>query len=282
VSSRRKAPLAPSSLTSLVDVLFILVFAALVQRTSVATGAQREDEPVVAAAGAVDGDGGNAAAPRWQPPPQVEELRQAAISRVAAELQDRPAIVARVSARGVLTSLEVATAGLADALAPVAPGAGSAAAGSAARRALALELPLVEAVADPDVAVGYVGDRDDRQRLCSVMAMRLGGMMKTAGPFSLSRALVVIAVDAPLSQLMVALVGGLRRDVEHCLMTHQAVAVLLDRAAMDQLSPVDATEALDGRAPAAGDGGDGRDDGDGDDSGGDGGGENLSPEGASR
>ncbi len=233
--SRRKAPLAPSSLTSLVDVLFILVFAALVQRSSVATGAQREGDQAAAAGAEIateEREPEPVAAPRWRPPPQVEALRQAAISQFAASLQERPAIIARVSARGVLTSIEVASGGVADALTAGAGAAGSTSRGGDGRRALAMELPLLEPVEDADIGVGYVGDRDERQRLCAVIAARLSGTTGTAGPYSLARALVVIAAEAPLADLMVALVSGLRRDVTHCLIAHQAAAVLLDPAAM--------------------------------------------------
>lgn len=213
---RRQAPLAPSSLTSLVDILFVLVFAALVQRAAVG----KVDE-VAAAEAAV----AVTRAPAWQPPPQVEELRQAAIATVASELQGRPAIIARVSRLGVLTALE-GTAG---------PG-------------LPVEVPLLEPVSDPDVALGYIGERDSSRRICSVVAARLGELQArqaeaeaaakpSAGPPSLARMLVVISVDAPMAELTVALAGGLRRDVEHCLSAHRAAAVLLDAAAMSTIAP---------------------------------------------
>jgi hypothetical protein len=223
---RRHAPLAPSSLTSLVDILFVLVFAALVQRAAVG---KPEAPP--------------ASAPRppvWQPPPQVEALRQAAISTVASELQQRPAIVARVSRLGVLTALETTTG----------PG-------------LAVALPLLEPVSDPDVALGYVGERDPGRRICAVVAARLGelraqaadagadGAPVLAGPPSLARLLVVISVDAPMADLTVALASGLRRDVEHCLTAHQAAAVLLDGAAISKLTPAPDDPAAPAASPAS-------------------------------
>lgn len=214
---RRHAPLAPSSFTSLVDILFVLVFAALVQRA--ATG--KIEEVPKADASVTD------AAPAWLPPPQVEALRQAAISTVASELQQRPAIIARVSRLGVLTALEATTG----------PG-------------LPVELPLLEPVSDPDIALGYVGERDGSRRICAVIAAKMpelralqalqaaGSAEKvSAGPPSLARMLVVISVDAPMAELTVALAGGLRRDVEHCLSAHQAAAVLLDAAAISTIAP---------------------------------------------
>jgi hypothetical protein len=236
---RRHAPLAPSSLTSLVDILFVLVFAALVQRAAVG----KLDE-----APAADAEVAVTKAPAWRPPPQVEELRQAAIATVASELQGRPAIIARVSRLGVLTALEATTG-----------------------PALPVELPLIEPVSDPDIALGYVGERDGSRRVCSVVAARLGELRAaaataalpgatggappearpSAGPPSLARMLVVISVDAPMAELTVALASGLRRDVEHCLAAHQAAAVLLDAAAMSTIAPPPAPRSGD-----AGDGGD--------------------------
>ncbi len=224
MSGRRKAPLAPSSLTSLVDVLFILVFAALVQRASAAKEATAEDGDaaevtVTGAAVGAKGPGGQGAAVAAQ----REALRQAAISTLAAELEERPAIIARVARSGVLTKLE-------------APGLGGAEGGDGG---LTVELPLIEPVSDPDVAVGYVGDRDPAKRICAVIAARLGaagGGASAGSTPTLERSLVVIAVDAPVSELMVALVGGLRRDVAHCLSAHRTAAVLLDAAAVARLS----------------------------------------------
>jgi hypothetical protein len=220
VSGKRKAPLAPSSLTSLVDVLFILVFAALVQRASAATGAQVPDEDVatkVKATGAAVGAPVAQAAPR---PAHSEALRRAAISTLATELEERPAIIARVAKSGVLTKLEAP--GLASADAAAGAGGGSGEGG------LVLELPLVEPVSDPDVAIGYVGDRDASKRLCAVIASRLAA---AGSAVALERSLVVIAVDTPVRELTVALVGGLRRDVADCLAVHRAAAVLLDPTA---------------------------------------------------
>jgi hypothetical protein len=217
VSGKRKAPLAPSSLTSLVDVLFILVFAALVQRASAATGAQLDGAPEVKATGAAVGAPVAQAAPR---PAHSEALRRAAISTLATELEERPAIIARVAKSGVLTKLEAP--GLASADAAAGAGGGSGEGG------LVLELPLVEPVSDPDVAIGYVGDRDASKRLCAVIASRLAA---AGSAVALERSLVVIAVDTPVRELTVALVGGLRRDVADCLAVHRAAAVLLDPTA---------------------------------------------------
>jgi hypothetical protein len=209
---RRRAVPAPSSLTSLVDVLFILVFAALVQRVGGAQSA-KPAAPAVAAP-----------AP-WRPPSATEELRRAAVRALSQRLQQQPAIVARVSARGVLTSLEVAPAD------------------GGASTQMALERPLLERVDDPDIAVGYVGDRDGGQRLCALIAAR-----PELGATSLERSLVVIAVEGAVPELMVALVGGLRRDVDDCARAHRAAAVIIDATALPpgQAEPRDAASAQRG------------------------------------
>ncbi|MEZ4361161.1 MAG: hypothetical protein R3B48_13330 [Kofleriaceae bacterium] len=219
---KRRAVPAPSSLTSLVDVLFILVFAALVQRAAAsASSSAALPAPVVAPIGPP-------ASARWQPPPANEELRQRAIRELAAAMQGRPAVIARVTARGVLTSLELAqSAGDA----PPAPGA-----------RLALELPLLERVEDPDIAVGYLGDRDATRRICALIAARLPEALAES-------ALVVIAVDESLRDLMIALVGGLRRDVERCGHDHGAAAVLLDSTSLAPARGVDADDRQPEPAP---------------------------------
>jgi hypothetical protein len=220
---RRRGQLAPASLTSLVDVLFILVFAALVQRAGAAA-----IEPIEPARPAFSASTAERRSP-WMPPPQVEQLRRAAIARITEQLQDQPAIIARVSARGVLTSIEMASAGLAQTGAgATAEPSGEGALVDRRRESVAMELPLIERVDDPDVAIAYVGDRDARQRLCAVVAGRMG---------SLANALVVIAVDAPLTELMISLVSGLRRDVEDCLTAHRAAAVLLDSSSWSAMPP---------------------------------------------
>lgn len=207
---RRAAPRSPQSLTSLVDILFILVFAALVQRAGMM---QRPRAEVAEEPGPLlqHGVRGAAVLPVPPAPAASEALRQAAVASLASELQTRPAVIARVSRRGVLAAIEL----------PPRAGAGA--------EQVDVELPLIEPVSDPDVAIGYVGDRDASRRICEVVAARLPAGASVAGK------LVVIAVDAPLAELTVALVSGLRRDVEQCLTERRAAAVLLDPAAMASL-----------------------------------------------
>lgn len=238
---KRRAVLAPQSLTSLVDVLFILVFAALVQRAAASAPAPESPSPAATAP------------PTWVPPRPLAELRAAAEAELASSLREQPVIVARISARGVLTSLEVApgaSGALAGLVAPGAAPSAGAAPGVAAAQRIALELALIERVADPDIAVAYLGARDPAHRICNAAAARLG---------SLARSLVIFSVDAPLSELMLALAAGLRRDVDHCLIEHRAAAVLLDSAALPAAdAPAGAAAPLGAGGSTPGDAGDTR------------------------
>lgn len=169
----------PPSLTSLLDVLFILVFAALVQLAA-------RQAPTEAAA----------APPPPSPPLANAALRQAAIAATTKQLAGAPLLVARIAADGTLAALER----------------------DGDRRAL--PVPLLAAVADPDVGVAYVGDREPAQRVCALVAAGFGLA-------SLRDAVVVIAPDAPRAALPVALVAGLERDAERCRPEQHALALVL-------------------------------------------------------
>lgn len=132
---RRWVP-PPPSLTSLLDVLFILVFAALVQLAA-------RQAPTEAAA----------APPPPAPPPAPlanAALRQAAIDATTTQLAGAPLLVARIAADGTLAALER----------------------DGDRRAL--PVPLLAADADPDVGVAYAGDRAPAQRVCALLAAAFG------------------------------------------------------------------------------------------------------------
>jgi hypothetical protein len=179
----RRRGLRPADLTSLFDVLFILVFVSLVN-----AAAHKK-----ATAMAIEAATPPPAPPA--PPPTTAILKEQAL----ATLGERPTLILRVSKTGVLTGLD------------------------SAERSLSLDLPLLEHVPDPDIAVAYLGDRSAELRVCRQAALRLG-----AG--DLSRYLVIIAPEAPLADLPVALVAGLRKDVERCLVDQHGMAVLVDPA----------------------------------------------------
>jgi hypothetical protein len=204
----RRPPPRYASLTSLLDVLFILLFAALVQSAQLvaeadAGTAEATLGPVVAAPEpAPDAGVAEAAAP---PAP----LRQQALARVAESMSARRMVYARLSAGGALVAIEPEGA-----------------------PAIELRVPLLYRVPDPDVGVAYLGDDNPALRVCAVVAAHLGLT-------DLGGQLVVMVPDRPLVELVVALVEGLRRDQERCLRDQGAPAVLLD-AAGAPAEPLDA------------------------------------------
>jgi hypothetical protein len=193
----RRRSARPESLTSLLDVLFILVFATVVQLAVSGTGdgetaAAPTTPPDAGVPVAAEADAGVAA------PAATGALRRRAIGELTRSLEGRSAVVVRVGADGLLRALD---------------GDGGA--------AVALGAPLLERVPDPDVALAYLGDRSSDMRVCRIVALRLGLT-------DLRGQLVVIAPDVPLEQLPVALVAGLRRDAERCLLEQQGAAVVVD------------------------------------------------------
>jgi hypothetical protein len=187
--SRRRRRLG--ELTSLVDVLFILLFASLVQqRRAEGVGPATAEEPVEAAA--ID-----AGVPRADAAPtelQADDLHQAA-REVAARLDSEQIVMVAVDAAGTIRSLE--TGG----------------------RELALELPLLRQTGDDRVVV-YAGDERPELRLCREVADSLG-------LDRLDRGLILVTTERPLRQLGVALVGGLRRDIARCYDDVGATALLV-------------------------------------------------------
>jgi hypothetical protein len=183
---RNRRGIRPADLTSLFDVLFILVFVSLVnaaiqkKATAEAVAASKPPPAVHATL-----------------PPALAALRQQALT----SLGERPAVVIRISRAGVMTAIE------------------------AQGRRIALDLPLVEQVPDPDVVVAYLGDRSAALRVCQQAALNLG-VADLAGQ------LVIFAPDVPLADLTVALVAGLRKDIERCLVDQHGVAVLVDAGAL--------------------------------------------------
>lgn len=193
----RRPPPQYSSLTSLLDVLFILLFAALVQSAQLVAEADAGTAEVTPAP--------VTAAP--EPPPDAgvadaavppAPLRQQALARVAESMSARRMVYARVSADGALVAIEPEGA-----------------------PAIELRVPLLTRVPDPDIGVAYLGDDNPALRMCAVVAAQLGLR-------DLGGQLVVMVPERPLLELVVALVEGLRRDQERCLHDQGAPAVLLD------------------------------------------------------
>lgn len=125
----------PPDLTSLFDVLFIVVFAALIRAAAVEHAA--------------------APAPPQQPPapaipPAVAALRQRALADLDAALAARSPLVVRVTRDGTIDALEVDG------------------------KRVPVVVPLLEPSPDPDVVVAYAGDRSPDLRVCRIAARRLG------------------------------------------------------------------------------------------------------------
>ena len=128
----------PPDLTSLFDVLFIVIFACLIR----ATAAQRAEAEALKP-------------PPPRPHPPVQQLDPAslharALTQLERELASRTAVIVRVAAAGTITALE--TDGKTE----------------------PLDVPLLEHEPDPDVAVAYLGDRSTELTVCGVAALHLG------------------------------------------------------------------------------------------------------------
>jgi hypothetical protein len=135
MKSRRRYVHVPPDLTSLFDVLFILIFAALIRTAAVSQAAAQSAAPKPVT-----------------PAPPVKlanaELRAAALVDLGKQLASRPYVVVRVSSASI-TSLEIGD------------------------KIIKLTTPLLEHNPDPDIAVTYLGDRAAELRICRVIAVQL-------------------------------------------------------------------------------------------------------------
>jgi hypothetical protein len=126
----------PADLTSLLDVLFIIVFVALIRASSAKqVAAEPAPKPLPAAP--------------LPPPPQIAALRAAALANLQNDLEARTTVVVRVSPEGSITALEL----------------------GADKRTL--DTPLLEHSTDPDAAIAYLGDRSAELRVCRIVAVHL-------------------------------------------------------------------------------------------------------------
>jgi hypothetical protein len=138
VRSRRHAYRRPD-LTSLFDVLFIIIFASLIRAAAVENAAAKALEPPP-----------KPTAPATPPPPpDVAALRTRALADLDKQLASRTPLVIRVSAKGIVEAIE------------------------ADGRRIALDVPLLEHSPDPDVAIAYLGDRSAELRLCRIATVHL-------------------------------------------------------------------------------------------------------------
>jgi hypothetical protein len=126
----------PPDLTSLFDVLFIVVFAALIRAAAVENAAAHP-MPVPRA-------------PAPEPTPAIAALRQRALADLGTALAARAPLVVRITRDGTIEALE------------------------ADGKRIALVAPLLEHSADPAARVTYAGDRAAELRVCRIAAQRLG------------------------------------------------------------------------------------------------------------
>jgi hypothetical protein len=130
----------PPDLTSLFDVLFIVVFVALIRAADAQQALAKAKDPPIQ----------RIAPPINVPPPDVAALRTRALANLQAELADRSPLVIRISATGTVEALELTD------------------------KRLPLDVPLLEHSPDPDIGVSYLGERSAELQVCRIAAVHLG------------------------------------------------------------------------------------------------------------
>lgn len=132
---RRRHVRVPPDLTSLFDVLFIVIFAVLIRGAALQQAAAKTAEPPT---------------PGPPPPPQpASALKAKALAQLDAQLAARPTVIARISKAGTLTMLE------------------------SGDKRIPLDVPLLEHSPDPDIALMYLGDRSAELRVCKLVALHV-------------------------------------------------------------------------------------------------------------
>jgi hypothetical protein len=137
VTRSRRRVRYPPDLTSLFDVLFIVVFAALIRAAAVENAAAHPEPP-------------RPRAP--ETPPPVAALRQRALANIDADLAARTPLVVRISRDGTIESIETD--------------------GKLHR----LVAPLLERNPDPALRLAYSGDVSPQQRVCRIAAQQVGAV----------------------------------------------------------------------------------------------------------
>ena len=118
------------------DVLFIVVFAALIRAASVQASADKVGQPAPPV-------------PMKSTPLDPASLHARALADLTAQLAARPAIVVRISPAGTITRLELDG------------------------KLIPLDVPLLEPSANPDLALTYLGDRSSELRVCKIVALHV-------------------------------------------------------------------------------------------------------------
>jgi hypothetical protein len=181
----------PPDFTSLLDVLFVVIFALLVRTAAIKQAAAKTE--------AAPPPPKPAAPAPPPPPPDVAALRTRALADLGRDLATRKPLVIRVSPTGTLDALELDG------------------------QRTPLDVPLLEGSADPDVGVAYLGARSAELHLCRIAAVHLRLP-------DLASYLVIVAPSVPLADLPHALYDGLRADAERCLVEQRGLATIIDPA----------------------------------------------------
>jgi hypothetical protein len=203
---RKRFVRRPPDLTSLFDVLFIVVFVALIRAAAAEQALAKATEPPP---------------PEPTPPPpapltvDVAALRMQAASHLHKDIDARTPIVVRIAAPPVRANAPDASLGARIEAIEV------------EGKRIPLDLPLLER--DPRVNLAYLGDRSAELRLCKIAATR-------AGLTDLAKHFVIVAPTLPLRDLPRALTDGLNADVARCSEL-RGLASLVDPAALPKVEP---------------------------------------------
>lgn len=190
----------PPDLTSLFDVLFIVVFVALIRAAAAQHEVERLTPPPAPPRPATPA-----------PPLAVAALRTKALSNLERDLAARTPLVVRISTqverdlvKGTIAMIEYEG------------------------RKLALDVPLLTDNRDPTLEIEYLGKRSAELRVCRIAAVQLHLP-------DLSHQLVIIVLDRPGAEVersygSDALLGGLEHDVARCFVEQNGIAALIDPA----------------------------------------------------
>lgn len=195
-------------MTSLFDVLFILVFVSII---NAALSRQDVEDLKAAAADAKPAPSVSATASAVAAP--LPASAKALQAQAIADMDARPAIVARVTDKGVLRALE------------------------AGQKQVKLDVPLTEHVADEGLLIGYVGDRSSSMRICALAQLHLG--LTDLAPY-----LVIITSDVPFADLPQTLVNGMQRDAYRCVEEQRATGILVDPSKVARALPSTSSSAV--------------------------------------
>jgi hypothetical protein len=211
----------PPDLTSLFDVLFIVVFVALIRAAAAQHEVARLTPPPPPPKPAPPG-----------PPPTVAALRTKALADLDRELAARTPLVVRISAqverdrvKGTLAALEHEG------------------------QTIPLDVPLLADSRDPDVEVAYLGETSAELRVCRIAAVHLRLP-------DLAHHLVIVVPDRPYADLKRAagsraLFEGLEHDVTRCFTEQRGIAALLDPADLPALPVAPSTPPAEPPTPPA-------------------------------